>query len=739
MDLSDSEKRDLIKLIEGNKPIPDQYRFRLFEKSDEIELLWNGKSNEITNVNLPFQIIEHVDEPRKNIEPELQGNLFDTRGRKQAGWTNKLIWGNNSLVLSSLINGPLRQEIEKQGGLKLVYIDPPFNVGDDFEFGIEIGKEKLNKKRNALEQLAFSDTWGKGEDSFLSMIYERIKLIYSLISTNGSIFVHCDARLNSAIKFILLEIFGEKSFINEITWLRSSSGKTVSKNLPKDLDTILWFAKSSEYQFNNVFQPLSETTIKMYSEDDKDGRGKYRLYPLQKTGGPGPETTYDYKDEKGRIWPCPKKGWRMKYEKLKKLELDNRLNFGKNTLSEKAYWNERENEGRLANNLWNDIANLQGSNSEMVQYPTQKPEKLLKRIIEMTTDENDLIADFFCGSGTTLAVAEKLNRKWIGCDLGKFAIHTSRKRLINIQREKEKDGKHFRPFEVLNLGKYQREFFIKDYLFNERALKNEQAEEHYYELILDAYKAKKLESLGIIKGIKNNRAIAVGPFNLQVTRLFVEEVIKECALKKITTVDILGFEFEMGLFPNIRDVAAKQGVDLNCLYIPNDIFDKKAVKKHQIIFYNTAYIDAQIITKKDEFSVKLKGYSVFDSDNQFEEALSELEKGEKREILMKNSIIRIHKDKDGKINKNIIKMKWDDWVDYWSVDFDFENKKEIIKEGDRDKWTGDFIFENEWQSFRTKESDIDFETPLRKIIKGKKIAVKVIDIFGNDTMKILEL
>ena len=177
MDLSDSEKRDLIKLIESNKPLPDQYRFRIFEKSDEIELLWNGKSNEITNVNLPFQIIEQVDEPRKEIQPSLQGNLFDERGRKLRGWTNKLIWGNNSLVLSSLINGSLREEIEKQGGLKLVYIDPPFNVGDDFEFDINIGNQTLSKKRNALEQLAFSDTWGKGEDSFLSMIYEKIKLI----------------------------------------------------------------------------------------------------------------------------------------------------------------------------------------------------------------------------------------------------------------------------------------------------------------------------------------------------------------------------------------------------------------------------------------------------------------------------------------------------------------------------------------------------------------------------------
>ena len=689
MDLSDSEKRDLVKLIESNKPLPDQYRFRLFEKSDEIELLWNGKSNEITNVNLPFQIIEHVDEPRKNIEPQLQGNLFDTRGRKQAGWTNKLIWGNNSLVLSSLINGPLREEIEKQGGLKLVYIDPPFDVGDDFELEIEIGKEKLNKKRNALEQLAYSDTWGKGEDSFLSMIYERLLLIKSLLSADASIYVHCDWRVNASMKQILNEIFGEKNFRREIIWFRDnpSGGKTTAKNFIHSHDTILYYSNSENIIFNRQYESYSEEYLKRFDQDDNDEKGKYRL---QGSGG-----------------------------SLRKQYLN-------------------DSKGKLIQSVIN-IPNINVMAKERLRYPTQKPEKLIEILVSASSNENDLIADFFCGSGTTLAIAEKLNRKWIGCDLGKFAIHTTRKRLIQVQRYKEKNGEHFRPFEVLNLGKYQREFFVKDYLFNERNLKNEQAEQHYYKLILDAYKAKALDNLGVIKGIKNNRAIAVGPFNLQVTRLFVEEVIKECAFKKITTVDILGFEFEMGLFPNIRDVASKQGVDLNCLYIPNDIFDKKAVKKHQIIFYNTAYIDAQIITKKDEFSVRLRGYSVFDSDNQFEEALSEIEKGEKREILMKNSIIRIHKDKDGKINKNVINMKWDDWVDYWSVDFDFENKKEIIKERDKDKWTGDFIFENEWQSFRTKEIEMEFETPFRKIIKGKKIAVKVIDIFGNDTMKILEL
>ncbi len=743
MDLSDSEKRDLINLIENNKSLPEQYRFKLFKKNEEIELLWNGKSNEVTNVNLPFQIIEHVDEPRKNIEPELQGNLFDTRGRKLTGWTNKLIWGNNSLILSSLINGELKNEIEKQGGLKLVYIDPPFNVGDNFEFELEIGKETLSKKRNALEQLAFGDTWGKGEDSFLSMIYERLKLIHSLLHEDGLIFVHCDWRLNSSLRLVLNEIFGEDCFKNEVYIKRKTKNIqnqfSEVKMLNIAFDSIFIFSKKSDKKIRVPKKKLLEANVdgkwnNFWNNADRPTM-RYELLGIKLTTGQ----------------------WRWKKEKaIEAVENYNEYITKHKHLTLKEYWEKTGKEKRFimrkegatrcyywvppteettVDTDWTDFYGYDNAQP----YPTAKSELLLDRIIKNFSDENDLIADFFCGSGTTLSVAEKLNRKWIGCDLGKFAIHTSRKRLIEVQRDKEKNGEHFRPFEVLNLGKYQREFFFKDYLYNQRNIKNEQSEEHYYDLILKAYKGKKEEGYRIIKGTKNNRAVAIGPFNLQVTRLFVESVINECLENKILSVDILGFEFEMGLFPNIRDIAGKQGIDLNCLYIPNDIFDKKAVKKHQIIFYNTAFIDAQIVTKKKEFCVKLKGYVVFDSDTLFEEALSELDKGEKREILMNNSIIKIEKGKDGKIKKQVIKMNWSDWVDYWSVDFDFENKKEIIKEDGKDKWTNDYIFENEWQSFRSKENEIEFETPCRPIVKGKKIAVKVIDIFGNDTMKILEM
>ena len=593
MSLTDSEKRDLISLIENNKPIPEEYRFKIFKNKNEIELLWNGKSYETTNVNLPFQIIENVDEPRKKIEPELQGNLFDERGRKLRGWTNKLIWGNNSLILSSLLNGPTREDIEKQGGIKLVYIDPPFDVGDDFEFEVQVGKQKLPKKRNALEQLAFSDTWGKGEDSFLSMIYERLVMIKSLMAEDASIYVHCDYRLNPVLRLVLDELFDKKNFVSQIIWKRTGA-RSQSKFINHIHDCILFYCKDKEkIIWNSYNTPYTDEYVdKYYRHKDKDGR------KFQDTSLIAPGKGYEF-DWKGVV-----KRWRHKKEKMEELEKKDLLFYSGNGVARfKRYLDKSE--GVPPQDIWLGLSNVNSQSNERLNYPTQKPEELIERIIKSSSNENDLVADFFCGSGTTLAVAEKLNRKWIGSDLGKFAIHTSRKRLISIQRNKEKNNENFRPFEVLNLGKYQREFFFKDYLYKERDLKNDQAANHYYDLILNAYKAKKVEGFDLIKGLRNNKAVAIGPFNLQVTRLFVERAIQECVQKKVTSIDILGFDFEMGLFPNIRDVASKEGVDLNCLYIPNDIFDNKAVKKHQIIFYNTAYIDAQIITKKNQFKVKL--------------------------------------------------------------------------------------------------------------------------------------
>lgn len=751
MDLTDNEKRDIRKYLEADKPLPDKYRFLLFGEKREVELVWNGKSNEVTNVVLPFQVIEQVDEPRAEKDVRLQSSLFDIdpRGRQLKGWTNKLIWGDNKLVLSSLKNGPLREEIEEQGGLKLIYIDPPFDVGADFSMDIEIGNDKLTKQPSVLEELAYRDTWGKGADSFIAMIYERLLLMRDLLAPDGSIFIHCDNRVNSYLRLVLDEIFGSDNFHNEIIWQRSASGKTISKNLSRDTDTIFWYSKSDSYVINPVYQPLSETTIAMYNMNDNDGRGKYRLYPLQKTGSPGPETTYDYKDNTGKIWKCPKKGWRMKFEKLKALENDGRLYFEGNALAEKAYWNERENEGRLANNLWNDISNLQGSTPEILGYPTQKPEKLLERIITMSSNEGDLVADFFCGSGTTGAVAEKLGRKWIMSDLGKFSIHTSRKRLIDVQRELKKAGKDYRAFGILNLGKYERQHYIgvnPNLREEEKQKQLAEKEKNFLELILSAYKAEPVEGFKTFHGKKSSRLVTVGPINLPVSRLFVEEVIKECQEKQITKVDILAFEFEMGLFPNIQQEAKNKGIDLALKYIPRDVFDKRAIEKSQVVFHDVSYIEVKPHVQKSSVAIELTDFSVFYNQDSIKAVEADLKNGSKKLVVENGQIIKVEKDKNGVVTRERLTKNWTDWIDYWSVDFNFESKKEVVRiknEGGKieEVWTGDYVFENEWQSFRTKKDrSLELKSISRELGKGRhKIAVKVVDIFGNDTMTIVEI
>ena len=257
--LTDQEQQEITRFIEADKPLPDKYRFLLFEDKREVELVWNGKTSEVCNIVLPFQTIEQVDEPRaeKPTETDSQLTLFDERGRQLRGWTNKLIWGDNKLVLSSLKNGPLREEIEAQGGLKLIYIDPPFDVGADFSMDIEIGEETFTKDPNILEEIAYRDTWGKGSDSFIAMIYERLILMRDLLAEDGSIYVHCDWRVNSYIRLAMDDIFGRENFVNQISWYYrrwNIAGKMFASNH----DNIFYYAKSKgKHCFNQLFIPKS--------------------------------------------------------------------------------------------------------------------------------------------------------------------------------------------------------------------------------------------------------------------------------------------------------------------------------------------------------------------------------------------------------------------------------------------------------------------------------------------------
>ena len=654
-ELSDAEKRDLTQLIQQGKPLPEKYRFILFEDKREVELVWNGKTRDVCTTVLPFQSLEHVDEPRQE-NPELGTmDMFDTRGRQLKGWTNKLIWGDNKLILSSLKSGALRRQIEDAGGLKLIYIDPPFDVGADFSMDIEIGGETFHKEPNLLEQIAYRDTWGRGADSFIAMIYERLILMRDLMAEDGSIYVHCDYRVNSFLRLAMDEVFGRDHHRNEIIWTYSGGAIPVD-DFPRKHDTIFKYRRGDSHVFNTQYKPYNELTAK-------------RMQSIHK----GVMVDVD--------------------------------------------------RGTPVTDWWTDIKVPTGpANKEKVGYPTQKPEALLERIIKVSSNEGDIIADFFCGSGTTAAVAEKLGRKWICTDLGKFGIHTTRKRLIGVQRELKDTGKPFRAFEVLNLGRYERQAYLNvggrlTGQQKEQALA--QKEREFRDLILRAYRAEPLEGESFFHGKNAGRLVVIGPINLPVGRLFVEEVITECRKRGASRVDMLAFEFEMGLFPAVLEEAKQKGIDLVPKQIPPEVFDKRAVEKGQVVFFDISFIEAMPrYNKKDKFTlqIELTDFSVYYTQGAAEAAAASLKDGKSEVVCEQGQLIKVSKDKEGVVTRETLTKHWADWVDYWAVDFDYMSRKEIIKVAKsmgtethlpgiepvqaglvefEERWTGSYIFENE--------------------------------------------
>lgn len=748
--LTEQERQELIRFIEADKPIPEKYRFLLFDDKREVELVWNGKTNEVCNVVLPFQTIEQVDEPRaeKPGDTAAQQDLFstDNRGRQLKGWTNKLIWGDNKLILSSLKNGPLREEIERQGGLKLIYIDPPFDVGADFSMDIEIGGDTFTKRPNILEEIAYRDTWGKGADSFIAMIYERLVLMRDILSEQGSIYVHLDSRVNSHVRLAMDEIFGASNFTNEIVWKRSdakSDASQGSKHYSRIQDTIWFYQKGKDAIWNPLYVPLSDNYVEgFYKYSDPDGR-KYKLENMLGPGGAAKgNPVYEVMGVQ--------RAWRYSRERMQKL-IDDGLVIQTNPGTvpmQKKYLDESK--GVQVGTWWDDISMIRGWSAEKTGYATQKPETLLRRIISASTNEGDLVADFFSGSGTTAAVAEKLGRKWIVSDLGKFAIHTTRKRMIGVQRGLKTEGKNYRAFEIFNLGRYERQHYVgvNPNLRDEQRQKQlEEKEAAFIDLILRAYSAERTDGFASFHGKRAGRLVAVGPVNMPVSRLFVEEIILESRKKHITKVDILGFEFEMGLFPNVLDEARSKGIDIAPKYIPADVFDKRAVEKNQVVFHDVSFIEVKPHVKGNAVAVELTDFSVFYSQDSIANAEATLKDKGSRIVVEKGQIVKVSKDKDGIVTREMLTQNWTDWIDYWSVDFDFENKREIIRVQNLDNgeweesWTGDYIFENEWQAFRTKKDrNLELTSVFHECPPGRrKIAVKVVDIFGNDTMTIAQV
>jgi len=366
---------------------------------------------------------------------------------KNGDWKNLIVQGDNLQFLKTcyMNQDPLVKDKIK-GKVKLIYIDPPFATKGDFA-----APDGADSYADRIER-----------SEYIESMRERFVFLKQILSIDGNLFIHLDLKMGHYIKVVLDEVFGKDNFRNEFIWRRTYAGKTISRNFPSNTDCILWFSKSNSFIFNAITVPLNEKDREMFTKDDADGRGLYGTVSMQKVSGPTPGTAYNYTDINGRAWKCPAKGWRMVFDKMKTLENDNRLYFSDKTIREKYYLREREEIGKQLDNLWVDIGNMNRNKTENLNYPTQKPESLIERMLLAGSNNGDLIMDCFAGSGTTAAVAEKLGRHWITCDFGKHSVYTMQKRILNIADSKKlgngekvaKYGQLPKPFCVVSAGAY---------------------------------------------------------------------------------------------------------------------------------------------------------------------------------------------------------------------------------------------------------------------------------------------
>lgn len=383
------------------------------ENQRDVELIFSNKDCILEGMqggSSQEEIYYRQEEDQEEIQRYLAPKAFSHAYRYTADGpvpAGKLMEGDNLIIKGDNLPAMTSLLARYEGGVKCIYIDPPYNTGN-----LKFGYQDSFKR----------STW-------LAFMKNRLEAGKKLLAQDGFLFVQCDDCQGAYLKVLMDEIFGEENYRNSIYWHRTYAGKTASKKLPWNTDTILLYSKSPKTALYRVTAELTEADKKGYTKDDGDGRGLYATVSLQKTSSPGPETTYDYVDNEGRVWPCPKKGWRMKQSKLKALENDRRLYITDKTIREKYYLTERMAIGKQIDNFWSDIGNMNRASDLSYGLDGQKPEKLMQRIISMATQEGDLVLDFFMGTGTTCAAALKLGRRFIGIEQLDYIEETAVQRL----------------------------------------------------------------------------------------------------------------------------------------------------------------------------------------------------------------------------------------------------------------------------------------------------------------------
>lgn len=644
------------------------------------------------------------------LPTKAKGGLFSFTGQSvkedfKKEWTNRLVYGDNLLALQALLAGDAQTGMSSiRGKIDLIYIDPPFDSKADYRTKIHLPSTDIEAMPTVIEQHAYSDTWKNGTVSYLEMMIPRLILMRELLSEQGSIYVHIDWHVGHYVKVIMDDIFGKDNFRNEIVWRNSSVKNDVKKKIfPIQHNVVFFYSKSEDYNFNPAFTEFDEEYIKQnYRNDDGDGKGLYTTGPLYSTTSSG-----GYANAKPFEFEGLTKRWIYSKETLEKWKEEGRLYFTQNGgIRKKVYLNESS--GRPITDLWIDkeVLFLTGSAGEYQDYATQKPAALLKRIIEVSSKENSIVADFFAGSGTTGAVAEKLGRRWIMSDLGKPACMVMRKRLI------DQDAK---PFLYQSIGDYQKEQFEKSAFRTIGDLSH---------VIINLYGALPFP---LQEGVPNN----LGYIKQSKTLVLVDSPSKMTGyntLKKAQElragfmggwdrVVVLGWNFVTDIGKVIENIKDEK---LEVLVIPPDLLDQlktkasyaKLIKTGKIKFSSLQYLTIKPVKlehkgEKDIIEVELDNYTLLSPD-----ALP-LDQKNKEKL-------------EGVMGKDPLSL-----IEYWSIDPDYDGE----------------TFRSKWQDYRQNEdNDGDPFRVVKKAklevpkIKGKrKVCVKAVDVFGFESVAIQEV
>jgi len=597
--------------------------------------------------------------PSKDVSGLFKGNspqipnAFNMAGGN-GEWMNRLIYGDNLLAMQALLAGDAQTGLPSlRGKVDLIYIDPPFDSKADYRTKISLPGTDIQQKPTVIEQFAYADTWEQGTISYLKMICPRLLLMKEMLSDKGSIYVHIDWHIGHYVKLLLDDIFGKENFRNEIIWYYSTLGRPKDRFALKH-DNIFYYGKSLNTFFNekDAKIPYSQQYIDSHFRDiDEQGKKCRKRFDAGK--------------------------WRIYYP----------------------------DEGMIPNDVW-EIPYENSMSKERVNYATQKPTALLERIIKSSSHEGDLVCDFFGGSGTTAAVAERLGRRWIICDIGKPASLVMRKRFIDQE---------VKPFLYQSIGDYQKEAF-----------KNNKRYKHVGDLsqvILGLYGALPFtpeqtndRNFGYVKGTRT--LVMVDSPN----RLTTANTIRRAVEAKASLlggdwekVVVLGWNFAFDISQAIQKY---QDSNVEVLVIPPDLLDKLAKKGYKkliddrsVRFSSLQYLVAKPLKVKrngemDEIDVELENYVLLSPDNI---PLDDRDKVKLQQVM----------------NDDPLSL-----IEYWSIDPDYD----------------DVTFRSTWQDYR--ENVANDEDPLHCVYKTRlkvahkaqrKVCIKAVDVFGFESQVVLSL